>query len=136
MLGVYAMKDEKRRPKDWILDLWVTLAENQEDPDAEGIDITLSVGGMLMSGRLISVRKFFEMHDKGTMKRHISKLINEEFDGSRDESDERVYEFIHLRDVRYAGIGGSVLACGPDSVWRGRIDRVDGFQIGTIVSQA
>jgi hypothetical protein len=138
------MSDEKPTQvwtePDWFLGLLVNLA-NRADFD---LTITLTVGGLLISGRVIGASRFF---------REVSEFVKQKAAGISTEVREalfdepaQVYEkerdaedrddrpsprYIHLRDARVYDAAGNRVPRDA-TWWRGRLDAVDGFMIGAL----
>ncbi|HEX8652100.1 MAG TPA: gas vesicle accessory protein GvpU [Pyrinomonadaceae bacterium] len=109
--------------------------------------ITLSVGGSLISGMIISRDEYMKSLT-GSIRENISKLQDEvkEFlevaifepliqpihykDVAEEIAD---IKYIHLNDAKVFNAGGKPIpARGGGFLWRGRISSVDGFSIGIL----
>jgi len=124
---------------DWLLQWLVKFVANTKVE----LGVTLTVGGNLVSGHLISHDSYFEQ-----LAEDISKPFTQ-FANGTDESmkemilsfkpgdsseDTPAFHFIHLKDCRtYSSDGNPV--CEAGVLWRGRIAAVDGFTIGLIARQ-
>lgn len=110
-----------------------------------GVGMTLQVSGMLVSGRLVGGKKYFEsaaedmissfpdadvqstlrtyMHSYSTLYTGLEE---------RRKKDEPVPKpvFIHLRDARFFSPSGGPLPSNQGVWWRGRISEVQGFVFG------
>lgn len=141
---------------DWFLQVFVELAN--EEPFE--MPVTLASGGLVVSGQLVSGRRYFEgfaeefaaaisdaTEDVTTYWRDFladfgSSVYGERGEGSSgapaqegsdaEEDDASDPHYIHLRDARvfHAGTGHAPLVAGV--WWRARIEAVDGFFLGRI----
>lgn len=126
--------------KDWFLQFLVNLANH----DQFEVDLTLTVGGFLISGTLIGVRKYFD-----AMGHYFTDSLN--FPVSSDEirgTFQKIGEqcscvspsektetpsYIHLMNVRFYDAQGNAISTGKvGEIWRGRISEVQGFSPGVI----
>lgn len=105
-------------------------------------DITLTVGGNLISGLLISSSSYLdkfseELSRQFTSENGSSDLMREQvlswkIEPEAADGDLPPSQFIHLEDARvYSSSGGPILNGG--SLWRGKISSVDGFSLHGIV---
>ena len=129
--------------KDWFLEILCNMVNGNEMI----IGLTLNVGGLLVSGELISGDKYFEGFseeftnalsnlvptDDGIedIKNQITKL------GDRykhDENDEqnKPTNFIHLRNAKFFNTVGSPVPSNRGVWWRGRLSEVSGFMLGSL----
>ncbi|MCB2120480.1 MAG: hypothetical protein KDE02_14480 [Rhodobacteraceae bacterium] len=113
---------------DDLLKLWVALVETQ--PEREGPSVILFVSGTMISGRIISAKKFFEVS-------HMQDLYKELTDGLGDDDDPAPLErrFVHLIDPKIFR-GREVPIELDGSAWRGRISEVSGFMFGQLAAIA
>lgn len=108
--------------------------------------ITLSVGGLLISGMIISRDEYMKSLT-GSIRENISKwqdevkkfLESEIFEpliqpiSYRDVGEELTnIKYIHLNDAKVFNTGGKPIPTGGGFLWRGRISSVDGFSIGKL----
>jgi len=137
---------------DWLLQKWVDVVNTS----GVSVSITLSVGGILVSGQLIGGKEYFELLRKwvedgfaphvrscfatlydaieelGTIYDHGFVEPTEVFrlsERSR-EPDRDPPVHIHLKDARFL-VGGST-PIGGSVLWRGRLGSVDGFCFGIL----
>lgn len=112
------------------------------------LGITLSVGGLIISGYLVSEADYFlQMMDivgetsaeadvKDTLKDFLAQL-KESLQPKDDENDEehlRLPDFVHLRSAKMYPSQGQGMPTQGQALWRGRISSVDGFSLGEIIS--
>lgn len=107
------------------------------------VGITLTVGGMLVTGTLVGGREYFEdfadkvaasaEDDAGAAQvQAIFADLGAIYD--RDpEPGEPLPSYIHLKDVRFFSPSGQCLPDHDGAWWRGRIDSVQGFMLGRVV---
>lgn len=118
------------------------LVKILEETDA-GISLTISVNGSIISGQMISSKRYFEelsnfydeknitaddpsLIEKGLPVLQRVKQFLEQKGKSREEQDNPKY--IHLEDVVIYPSNPSQPAGA--TVWRGKLSSVDGFSIG------
>lgn len=97
--------------------------------------ITLVVGGGVITGTLISAKSFFEGF-ADSLSQAWPGGPNEDLRGSyarwgKPEAAELHEGFIHLKDARYISGQAVVPSTGSGLLWRGGIDSVSGFSLGT-----
>ncbi|RWG13739.1 MAG: hypothetical protein EOQ55_24895 [Mesorhizobium sp.] len=121
-----------------------------------GLRITVTLGGMLISGQLTSNVAFFnylkEIFDQMAPKpqkdgqqearknvladfaEQMAQTMQERNQAffSEEETDYLPTAYLHLRDVRYLVPGSPPF---KSDFWRGRIDQISGFTIGQMVEQ-
>ncbi|MFG6111142.1 gas vesicle accessory protein GvpU [Stenotrophomonas nematodicola] len=108
------------------------------------LPVTLYLGGSLVSGQLISGDRYFEemaeLLSRGTYdaehERELTRAsVNEFGDKYRkareDQGEQDGPVFIHLREASVFGLTGSPIPSNP-VLWRGRINAVSGFHIGSL----
>lgn len=123
--------------KDWFLQFLVNLANKNEFE----LDITLTVGGFLISGTLASVRQYFD--SLGT---YFASPFNEKPNSSEvsatfqkigdqcscitpsEQTDKPSY--IHLKNAVFYDAQGNPLGFRDGTWWRGRLSEVQGFSPG------
>lgn len=117
-------------------------------------DITLIMGGGVISGVLISQERYFELWREQLMSNVVSAarrdVGNEEADNTEEalgEIMEEVFSFetevppekdegkkyIHLKDARIITTTGKMPSSGSEGMlWRGKISDVEGFCLGVL----
>lgn len=125
--------------KDWFLQFLVNLANHNKIE----LDITLIVGGSLVSGTLIGVRDYFDAmgaHFTDSLSslqsteeiRATFQKIGEQCSCVTPSEKTETPSYIHLRNARFhSGEGQSVAVRNNGSLWRGRISEVEGFAPGS-----
>lgn len=125
------------RSTDWLLQ-WIVDFVVRTDID---IGVTLTVGGNLITGRLISHKKYFEILSNDFSKAFESvgeqsaKTIKDQivsFGPSEHAGEEEpAPQYLHLKDSHiYTNAEGPIYSSG--ALWRGKIGSVDGFTFGQI----
>lgn len=123
---------------DWFLQ---SLVETINGSEAE-LGITLQMGGLLVSGQLISGHRWFEAFAEQIASGVADAEGREEvraayasyadvyrLEGS-DLEDSPLPQYIHLRDARYFGSDGNAVPSAAGVLWRGRIASVGSFHLG------
>ena len=139
---------------DWFLQTLVHLVNKE----VMWFGITLSVGGTLISGTLISGKKYFETLAEDMARgfevgehtakmvslfRKNVKMIGQDVYDKSSESNEGPHAFpvyIHLENVfiyspgvAASSIGGSqIVPIGKLPLWRGKLSSIDGYMIGQL----
>lgn len=122
---------------DFILEMLVSMAETFQPKGADkgGMQITLAVGGMLVSGQIISSKKYFQMFGDGFIVDAIEKAKKEgRWEPAQpDEMEHASEQYIHLAEARFWLTPQQWVPNSSHGVlWRCRIDRVDGFNLGEL----
>ena len=118
---------------DWLLTSLVNIANRTSTT----IGITLHVGGALISGTLIGgteyFTKFADMFSGGFEDPELSSDVREEYrrfaSAYQDADDNRQPSYIHLIDARFYDSSGNGIPT-EGTLWRGRLEAVDGFSLG------
>ncbi len=125
---------------DWALAMIVYYAERGIE-----IGITITVGGVMIGGQVISGRKYFQSTteayrnaDKGD---GVAGIISDTFSSFADlyppsDATDPLENFkptyIHLANARWLLADGRVAPSASKVFWRGKLSSVDGFQHGVI----
>ncbi len=126
--------------KDWFLQFLVNLANKNRFE----LDITLTVGGMLISGTLVGVRQYFddlstyfaspfESGKRSEEIKHTFKTIGDQCTCVSTTEPNETPSYIHLKNAVFADARGNTLP-SAGIWWRGRISEVQGFSPGRIHS--
>jgi hypothetical protein len=106
---------------------------------AEGMVITLQVGGMLVSGTLASGSEYFDAIAKefasfGTTTDSMASIRSEfaafgdMYKPESDNPDEFLYpQFLHLKEAQLLNTSGGPIPKNDPVLWRGRITEVSAF---------
>lgn len=108
--------------------------------------VTLAVGGFLISGFLVSGKRYFEYFAsdaalasiEGEAKEEMRKFLLsfETLYEPAPEGEQRPLPvFLHLRDARYFHNSGNALPSDRGIWWRGRISDVHGITLGAMSGQ-
>lgn len=128
--------------KDWFLQFLVNLANK----NLFELDITLTVGGLLISGTLTGVRQYFDdlgayfaspFDTKGnsaTISTTFQKIGDQCACVSPSEQTETP-SYIHLKNARFYNGQGKPLGPESGTWWRGRLAEVQGFSPGKLPSE-
>jgi hypothetical protein len=115
--------------EDNVLSLIIKLAESAETgtQDRSGIfEITLNVEGAIITGSIISYDMYMSLLQGG-----IWRDAYEKAGGLLEELDPHSSKYIHLASARYIPTNGCALKLtGEGIIWRGKLERVNGFSIG------
>jgi hypothetical protein len=117
-------------------ELLMTFASVVDEFDLQAA-ITLAVGGVVLTGELISLRRYLgrlsEAFGKGS---GVARQVGEAFaDRASNAPTNAESELTHLhldKVMILAGTTSPLVDCGTDSLWRCRADRVDAFALGSI----
>lgn len=104
--------------------------------------ITLNVKGLIISGKLISGKEYFNIFAKNLSgaivgdewKEKIEKTISN-YGNIYDEKDSKTLDYpsyIHLKDTGFWYTGQNPTPKGKNVLWRGRISEVDGWILGEL----
>lgn len=131
---------ESSTTQDWFLQSLVNMANY----DGVELGLTLSVGGLLISGTLIGGKKYFEefgadfvspISDKEQAESIKSSFSKYGIIYRTPESDEEALlppVYIHLKDAKFFHNSGKPIPSNRSVLWRGRITAVDGFSLGSL----
>ncbi|MHB8857399.1 MAG: gas vesicle accessory protein GvpU [Bellilinea sp.] len=124
---------------DWFLQLLVDTCNHSEF----SISITLNVGGVLVSGELIGGEKYFAGFASDLKEAGLSIEIVDSFNklgdiygkqGEQVEHDKSTQppQYIHLKNARIFHPGGNPIPMNRGVWWRGRLEAIDGFILGSL----
>ncbi len=124
---------------------------NLTDQTGIGFPITLNVGGMLVSGRIITRKTFFQKTREqmgktnylggeeiaGKAREFITNIFTIMTDAVPDlahpEENAPLPKYLHLENARFYSPGGNPRTNGVGGVyWRGRISAVAGYSFGEL----
>lgn len=125
--------------KDWFIQFLVNLANK----DNFELDITLTVGGVLISGTLTGVRNYFDelgeyfatpftSDHNGDEVSTIFKEIGERCKCVSPAEQTETPSYIHLKNVTFFNSEGKPMADRSGVWWRGRISEIQGFSPGKL----
>ncbi|CUJ15218.1 Uncharacterised protein [Achromobacter xylosoxidans] len=130
-------------PADVFLQFLVNLVNN--GGQLKSIGVTLQMGGMLVSGSIVSGAEYFDrfaetfsdsLSDMDTQARQsVRTSLAELGDVFRlPQPAEPLPNYIHLVDALFFTADGTPIA-GQPTLWRGRNSAVDGFILGRLQSE-
>ena len=99
--------------------------------------ITLAAGGVVLTGELISFKRYLSRLSEafgkgGGVARQVGEAFASKESTTPTETEGRP-SHLHLDKVMIvAGTSTQLIDCGTDSLWRCGIDRVDAFAFGSI----
>ncbi len=128
LIGLHAI-----HMKDALLLLLQKFADVRDEADSTFPSqlVTLHMGGLLITGELISERSYMQQFIGGTVQKVIDQAIA---DGKLQPPDKDANpEYIHLQAARFFTPGQQPIpTSGVGALWRGRFDAVDGFILGEL----
>lgn len=127
---------------DAFLQFLVNLVNN--GGQLKSIGVTLQMGGMLVSGSIVSGAEYFDTFASGfadaldgqanDTRQAVRASLAELGDVFRQpQPAEPLPNYIHLADALFFSADGTPIA-GQPTLWRGRIAAVDGFILGRLQS--
>jgi hypothetical protein len=133
------------RTVDWFLQALVSIVNDE----SASIPITLSVGGLLISGEMIGGKTYFDefarqfkegfkgiSSETAATIEEAFKRLGDVYDPTQKESRANTYipkpHLVHLRNVQMYHPGGPPLLSEKGVLWRGRLEAVDGFSLGKL----
>ncbi|WLG37634.1 gas vesicle accessory protein GvpU [Pseudomonas rhodesiae] len=122
------------RQVDWLLQWFVKLVGSLNIE----IGITLTVGGSIISGNLVSHQSYFDKLAED-VSAPFAKIASEEtaetmknmilaYKPGEPGADDPASQYLHLKDCQLFTNG--VQPTGSGALWRGKISAVDGFTLG------
>jgi hypothetical protein len=124
---------------DWFLQNLVSIA------NSSGMEVvlTLTVGGSIVSGRMISGKKYFDLFamasgwpsDSSDLIRETYKKFGETYYTPQTGADDEKWsppQYIHLQDAFVFSPDGAQLPSSSGILWRGKISAVAGFSLGSL----
>lgn len=127
-------------PADVFLQFLVNLVNN--GGQLKSIGVTLQMGGMLVSGEIVSGAEYFDRFAEtfadslsdmdGQARQSVRTSLAELGDVFRlPQPAEPLPNYIHLADALFFTADGTPIA-GQPTLWRGRSSAVDGFILGRL----
>lgn len=133
------------RRVDWLLQSLISIVNNE----SASIPITLSVGGLLISGDMIGGKTYFDEFARQfkdgftAISSETAATIEEAFKRLGDVYDPLQKEassdasrahphLVHLKEAQIYHSGGQLSPTEKGVLWRGRLDAVDGFSLGRL----
>jgi hypothetical protein len=113
--------------KDAMLGFVIDMAENDPFPE---FDISLIVDGFIVSGYIISTKKYFE-HCKLT-KQIFDFASQVETEEPEESEPMEKYQYIHLKDAQYFSDSKHPIPSDGGIYTRIRLEKVSGFNFGKL----
>jgi hypothetical protein len=124
---------------DWFLQLLVHIINGKENETG----ITLNVGGMLVTGKMVSGDKYFEgfardftslMKDEESIKQVTDAFhqIGDVYTQNATKENKPLPQYIHLKDTHFFNTSGKPIPSNRGVWWRGRLSEVSGFTLGIL----
>jgi len=126
--------------KDWFLQNLVNMVNS----GGFSLDITLNVGGFLVSGQMIGGKAYFE----GFGSDFASAIENPKIAASIEAAfakNGEIYSlegemppspsYIHIMNARFFNTNGNPIPDNRGVWWRGRLSQVDGFSLGSLSAE-
>ncbi|MBJ7551867.1 gas vesicle accessory protein GvpU [Marinomonas ostreistagni] len=127
--------------KDWFLQDLIEIVNSGK----LAFDITLTVGGFLISGTLIGGQEYFEgfgeefsfgLHGEAAEKVKKAFAKNGQiYVSNTTTSHSMPPNYIHLKNAHFFHTSGSPIPENRGVWWRGRVSEVSGFSLGALVSE-
>jgi hypothetical protein len=123
-------------------DVFLVSLINMAEKQAQNvkIDITLFVQGLIVSGVVIGEKSYFEglyndLNLSGSSPEEFFEhyqVLSEGASGEQQEKNQftKNIDYIHLKDVSYNSLSQN----NRGGYWRGKLNRVDGFRLGSLTS--
>ena len=130
------------RSTDWFLQKLVSLANTM----GLSFGVTLFVEGAMISGMLVSGKRYFEDFADAFSSNYPGDDETKEDVRAGFASHTAIYagddsgdeppppQYIHLVDARCFAPGGQPIPTDRGVLWRGKINAVSGFNLGTLVT--
>ena len=115
--------------KDTLLLVVSNLAEADVPVET---DITLVVGGFLISGSVVSAKKYFTHNAVVTMAGMIEQIKSEAARQENNKTEPLKTNFIHLKDARYYTPGQNPIPSNTGVFCRISLDAISGFSFGRL----
>lgn len=94
--------------------------------------ITLQIGGLLVTGNIISARQYFLEHPLTDKILEVKEVLDKT-DPLAEQPDKDGPHFVHLSGARYFIPGQPPIPTQGEGVyWRGRLSEVAGFSFGIL----
>lgn len=120
---------------DGIIELLINFVEAFENEEnvlsKDTFYITVTTGGLLVSGRIISRDEFMSSHPLSARLEDLFNEIQMGFPEEEKKKDNRARHFIHLEDTHFFTPGQSHTPT-KGTFWRGRLSEISGFYFGRL----
>lgn len=124
--------------KDWFLQDLIEIANSGK----MSFDITLTVGGFLVSGTLIGGKEYFEGFGEEFsfgLKGDAAKKVKAAFAKNGEvyssaTSPSMLPSYIHLKNAHFFHTSGTPVPENRGVWWRGRVSEIAGFSLGALIA--
>lgn len=133
----------KYQEPDWFLQYLIDMVNGS--PDGFEFNMSITVNGMIVTGTLISGRKYFDMFAKAysdatpgsadykeKIRERLASQGNTYNTENYDQSSNREPSYIHLENAKFLTGPNSPISSPDGILWRGRIIEVSGFILGEL----
>lgn len=118
--------------KDVLLLSAIAMAEAEEPVE---IDITLVVGGFLISGFVISAKTYFAHHPlSAEFHKAVEQIEAERITTEEEQKEPETRNFIHLRDAKYYTPGQNPIPGNTGVYCRVQLESVLAFSFGKLTT--
>jgi hypothetical protein len=114
---------------DTLLLVVINLAEADVPVET---DVTLVAGGFLISGSVVSAKKYFTHNAIVTMAGMIEQIKTEAARQENNQAEPIKRNFIHLKDARYYTPGQNPIPSNTGVFCRISLDAISGFSFGRL----
>jgi len=123
---------------DWFLQELIDFVNLSKENE---IGLTLHVEGSIVTGTLINARRWFTALARHLGESGVDEGVSKWIEGfgevyvRRDETpdeDKLPPAFLHLCNARTVGTAGDSVPTDDGVYWRGRVNAVSGFNLGTL----
>ena len=125
--------------RDWFLQDLIEIANSGK----MSFDITLTVGGFLVSGTLVGGKEYFEgfgeefsfgLKEAAAEKVKAAFAKNGKVYDTSANSPSMLPSYIHLKNAHFFHTSGSPVPENRGVWWRGRVSEVTGFSLGALIA--
>jgi len=120
---------------DFILDFTLSAVENSNDAYSQ--PMIFNVGGLLVSGHLISESQYLREVQGGAIHKGIARIWEKGEPNPADNDTEKEaltpFEYVHLKNARFfLSDKNPIPGTGGGALWRGKLSSIDGYVFGEI----
>ena len=125
--------------KDWFLQDLIEIVNSGK----MSFDVTLTVGGFLVSGTLVGGKEYFEGFGEefsfglsGEAAKKVKAAFAKNGNVYTQSGGQPMQpNYIHLKNAHFFHTSGSPVPENRGVWWRGRVSEVSGFSLGALVSE-
>lgn len=140
----YTVSDEHAAPIDYHLDFVLDMLDSGPDgkPGVSDLPLTLSIGGLVVCGSGISrkewIKRFASKSITGSGGEQLRDFWLKDLAEFKAEDAEREARGLRLLARRFVHLDDATVFSGTQQInvglWRGRLERLDGWAIGGLPS--